>query len=220
MQVNIAYKSNEWYDFRKTHIGASEAGAVMGLSPFMSNIDLWGLKTGLNEPKDLSDNKLVEYGIKAEEHLARLFELDFPQYKFIDSKDIVLVSEELPFVMASPDGLLVDNQTGEKGFWECKTTEDRQGNAKKEWRANHIPDHYYCQLLHTFLADKTLTFAVITCQIKYITENGENCFKETLNRKIYRKDVEKDIAILQEKEIEFWGYVERNEKPPLKLVLK
>ena len=217
MQLNLEYKSKEWYDLRKTHIGASEAGAILGLSKFMSNIELWELKTGLKEPKDLSNDELVNYGTNAEEHLAKLFELDFPQYEFISTKNLVLISDENPFIMASPDGLLIDKRTGEKGIFENKTTNDKQGSAKKEWQVDRMPDNYYCQILHTFLCDNELKFAIIKCQIKYITENGENCFCETLHRKIYRKEVEKDIKLLKNKEIEFWNFVKTKTRPPLKL---
>lgn len=219
MVLKVEYKSKEWYEMRKSHIGASESGAIMGLSKFMSNIDLWEQKVGLKEPKDLTDNELVNYGIKAEEHLAKLFELDFPQYEFVDTKDIVLVSDEHPFMMASPDGLLVDKRTNKKGIFENKTANDKDGKTRKEWSVDHIPNNYYCQLLHTFACDDSLEFAVIKCQIKYITDNGENCFCETLHRKILREEVEEDIAILEKEEKAFWEKVEKNERPPLKLPL-
>lgn len=219
MQIKVKYKSKEWYDLRKNHIGASEAGAIMGLSKFMTNVDLWELKTGLKEPKDLSDNEMVQYGINAEEPLAKLFELDFPQYEFIETKDIVLESEEYPFIMASPDGLLIDKRTNEKGIFENKTAIDKDGKTKKEWAIDHIPNNYYCQLLHTFLCDKELKFAIIKCQIKYITDNGENCFCETLHRKLYRKDCKEDIEILRKNEIQFWEYVKNKKRPPFKLIL-
>lgn len=213
----IEYKSPEWFLFRKDKIGASEASAVMGLSKFQTNVDLWELKTGLKEPKDLSKNELVNYGINAEEYLAKLFELDFPQYTVVNSKEIVLSSEEYPFIIASPDGLLVDNRTQEKGFVEFKTTTDKGGNAKDEWAVDHIPNGHYCQMLHTFLADKDLSFGIIKCQIKYVTENGENCYCETKHRKIYRKDIKDDLQILLEEEIKFIEYVKRKERPPFKL---
>ncbi len=217
MQIKVKYKSKKWYDLRKNHIGASEAGAIMGLSKFMTNVDLWELKTGIKEPKDLSDNEIVQYGINAEEHLAKLFELDFPQYEFINTKDIVLVSDEYPFIMASPDGLLIDKRTNEKGIFENKTAIDKDGKTKKEWAIDHIPNNYYCQLLHTFFCDNDLKFAIIKCQIKYITDNGENCFCETLHRKLLRKDCEKDLEILKNNEIKFWEHIKNRERPPFKL---
>lgn len=219
MIKQVIYKSPEWYELRKTHIGASDAGAVVGVNNYMSNVDLWELKTGLKQPKDLSGNELVNYGINAEEHLAKLFELDFPQYEFISTKDIVIINDEYDFIMCSPDGLLKDKRTGEKGFYECKTTTEKDGKAKKEWAVDHIPDNYFCQCLHTFLADKTLSFGIIAVQIKHITENGENCYKETLHRKIYRKEVEEDIEILRNLELKFWENVKNKERPPYKLII-
>lgn len=214
---NIAYKSKEWYEFRKNRLGGSDVGAILGVNPYMSNIELWGLKTGLKEPKDLSSNELAEYGLKAEEHLSKLFQLDFPEYEFIDTKNIVITNDDHDFIMVSPDGLLREKQTNEKGFWECKTVTEKNGRVEKELTINHIPDNHYCQIIHTFLADKDLTFCIIEYQIKHITENGENCYKETLHKKIYRKEVEEDINQLEKIEIEFIGYVKRKEKPPFRL---
>ena len=43
---------DEWLQARGKRIGGSEASAVVGLNPYMSNTDLWSIKTGREQDKD------------------------------------------------------------------------------------------------------------------------------------------------------------------------
>ena len=78
-----------------------------------------------------------------------------------------------------------------------------------------IPDYYYTQLLHYFLVTDR-TFAYCKAQIKTIGSNGE---LEIITRHYpyLRKDLLEDLKYLYLKEKEFWGYVERKQRPPLLL---
>ena len=63
MLIREHYENREeWLAARKAGIGASEAAAVIGKSSFMSNMELWRLKTGRAEKKDMTGNSAVEYG--------------------------------------------------------------------------------------------------------------------------------------------------------------
>ena len=72
---------DEWLQHRKSRIGGSEASAIVGMNPYMTNVDLWEYKTGRKRPVDISDKDYVQYGIKAEDHLRELFKLDHPEYE-------------------------------------------------------------------------------------------------------------------------------------------
>jgi predicted phage-related endonuclease len=48
--------SDEWHDFRRKHIGASDSPAIMELDPFCSLLDKWEEKVGLRGNKELNDN--------------------------------------------------------------------------------------------------------------------------------------------------------------------
>ena len=51
----IEITSNEqWHEERRKGIGASEASAIIGLNPYMNNVQLWELKTGRKERADIS----------------------------------------------------------------------------------------------------------------------------------------------------------------------
>ena len=56
----------EWLEGRSIGIGASEAAAAIGMSPWQTTLDLWKLKTGNAQPKDLSGNAAVSQGVKWE----------------------------------------------------------------------------------------------------------------------------------------------------------
>lgn len=43
---NGIFSEKEWLEARVSGLGASEASAVLGLNPYMSNVDLWRIKTG------------------------------------------------------------------------------------------------------------------------------------------------------------------------------
>ena len=47
--MTVLSDRNEWLHHRQNYIGGSEASAVVGMNPYMSNVDLWDLKTGQRE---------------------------------------------------------------------------------------------------------------------------------------------------------------------------
>lgn len=69
----------EWLQERKKGIGGSDAAAILGLNPYMSNVDLWEIKTGRKEQEDISEKECVKFGVAAEDHLRTLFALDYPR---------------------------------------------------------------------------------------------------------------------------------------------
>ena len=57
-----AENREQWLKARQKGIGGSDAAAVLGLSPWKSNVRLWEEKTGLREPEDISDKGLFASG--------------------------------------------------------------------------------------------------------------------------------------------------------------
>ena len=212
--LNIAYKTPEWYDLRKTHIGGSDIGAILGLDKYCTAVDLWNEKTDKSVKKTCSSNAFMEYGTKAEEPLAKLFELDFPCYKIIAPKDIVY---ESGYRMASLDLLLTDKATNEVGIGEIKTANDIGGKVRKQWTKNHIPDKYYAQILHYFATEETFKFAVIMAYIK--TKDGELPYAETIYRTIRREECLDDIEYIKKEEEKFMDCVRNNRNPYTRLFI-
>ena len=52
----------EWLNKRTSFVGGSEAAALVGKNPYMSNIDLWQIKTGQQAKADIDDKEYVIYG--------------------------------------------------------------------------------------------------------------------------------------------------------------
>ena len=212
--IEVKYKSPEWYELRKTHIGGSDAACILGYDKYRTRLALWNEMTGKTVVKH-APTALMEYGTKAEEPLAKLFALDFPQYEVEAPKDIVFVNDtteyQTEYQMASLDLLLIDKATREIGFGEIKTVNDIGGKLRKEWAMNKIPQKYYCQILHYFAVKEEFKFAVIMAHIK--SKDGVMPYAETIYRTVRREEVLLDIEYLKQKENEFMTCVNTRTQP-------
>ncbi len=203
----------DWLENRKNGIGGSEISAVVGLNPYMTNTDLWELKTGKKEPDDISDKPYIQYGTQAEMHLRGLFRLDFPEYSVDYVENNSFRNDKYPWALASLDGWLTD-EDGRKGILEIKTTEILQSMQKEKWN-QQIPDNYYCQCLF-YMAVLEADFAILKAQLKTVF-NGIP-YLQTRHYKIERSEVKQDIDFLMEQGAGFWNkYVLTGKKPPLLL---
>lgn len=138
-----------WLKARTYGIGGSDASAIVGMNPYKTNIDLFEEKIGRRVPEDISDKPYVRYGTLAEEHIRALFSMDYPEYKVSYHENRILRSKAYPFLQASLDGELED-ENGRKGILEIKTTNILQSMQYEKWK-DRIPDNYYIQVLHYLL---------------------------------------------------------------------
>lgn len=205
----------EWLQERKKGLGASDAGAIIGVNNWKTNVELWEEKIGLRESEDISHKPQVQYGHDAEPHLRALFALDHPELKVTyESPYKMIFSDELPFIFATPDGELEVRATGRRGGLEVKTTEIMNPKQWAEWDGR-IPDQYYAQVCHQFLSTDW-EFIYLIVQIKWTTRDGEmrKMVKEYL---IERNEARDDIAYLKEAEIKFWHHKQNRIRPALLL---
>ena len=212
IEVIRAESREEWLEKRgdARRIGGSECAAVLGMNPWMTNVDLWEIKTGRKQKHDVSDLAAVSYGRAAEEYLRELFKLDFPEI-FVDySENTFILNSDFPFALASVDGLLTDKE-GRLGILEIKTASIRGESQKRKWDGQ-VPSNYYTQVLQ-YMAVLEADFAILAAQLSY--GHGDDLIKVTKHYKIEREDVQADIDALMDAERDFWGYVERDERPPL-----
>lgn len=148
----LKYETHEsredWLANRQAHLGASEAGAILGVG-FISRIDLWKIKTGRAQPKDLSANESVAYGNRAEDPLRRLFMAKHPELTLAYRPYDYLYQTERPFMKATLDGELIAGN-GAHLILEIKTAYPRSRAEWKEWD-DRVPDKYYCQCLFQML---------------------------------------------------------------------
>lgn len=215
MSIVLPESHEEWLKERKYGIGASEAAAILGMSKWKTNQQLWEEKVGLREPEDIGDKPFVKYGHDAEPHLRALFALDHPELEVrYESPYKIIRSDKHPFIFCTPDGELTERSTGRQGGLEIKTTEITNPGQWSNWK-DRIPDQYFCQVCHQMLATDW-DFVWLRAQIKWRTKEGELRL-DTREYKIERYEVEADIAELEAAAVKFWRHVETKTRPALKL---
>ena len=209
IQKMILNSREEWLEKRKSYIGGSDVGAVVGVNPFCTNVELWEVKTGRKKPEDISDNPVVRYGSEAEAPLRELFKLDHPNYRVEYEPNNIWINTDYPWAHASLDGWMY-NSAGQLGILEIKTANIKASCQGDMWR-ERIPDRYYVQILHYMMVTGAV-FAILKAQLKY---EHEDVIHVTRHYHIDRLFVEEDIRALIELERGFAGFIERNERPPL-----
>ena len=211
MSVITIPKTHEaWLQERQNGLGASDAGTILGVNPWKTNVQLWEEKTGLRKAPDISDKPYVQYGKQAEQHIRELFALDHPEVAVFYDSPYKIIWREGMWLFCTPDGELVSRETGKKGGLEIKTTEIMNASKWKEWDGR-IPDQYYAQVLHQMLATGW-EFVWLRAQIKFTTRDGEKR-AETRDYYIAREDVEEDLKALLEAESAFWEHVQNGTCP-------
>lgn len=213
--IIIPETHEEWIQQRKKGLGASDAGTIIGVNKWKTNVELWREKVGLVEPEDISYKPYVQYGHDAEPHLRALFALDHPELRVTyESPYKMIFSDDLPFIFATPDGELEEIATGRLGGLEVKTTEIMNPRQWADWDGR-IPQQYYAQVCHQFLATGW-SFIYLLAQIKWTTKEGEKR-KMIKEYPIERYEVLDDIGLLRIEEPKFWHHVKTKKEPALLL---
>ncbi len=210
----IEWNSREtWLKARRKTLGASEVASAIGMG-FNSPIVVWEEKVGKREPKDLSTNERVQYGIQAEEHIRVLFELQHKNDYSVEYHAFrVYHHEQHSFLTATLDGELTRLEDNAHGIWECKTAWIMSKADLERWDNNLIPQHYFIQVCEQ-LNVTGFDFVVLTAQL--IFPDGKS---EIRHYTIERKEVESEIEYITQKAVEFWKYVETDKRPPQTLTL-
>ena len=103
----------EWLKKRKCGIGGSDAGAVCGMNPYISPMDVFQDK--LSSEIDEGDTEAMRQGRDLEVYVAQRFtEATGLQVR---RSNFMYQSEDYPFMLADVDRLVV----GEDAGLECKT---------------------------------------------------------------------------------------------------
>lgn len=127
----------EWLRWRKLGLGGSDAGAVCGLNPYRTALEVYHDKTSGNIGD--VDNEAMRQGREFEEYVAMRF--TEASGKKVRRANFMFYDERNPFMLADVDRMVV----GENAGLECKTAspymEDR-------WKDGKIPLSYLVQCHH------------------------------------------------------------------------
>lgn len=134
-----------WHDERRTRIGGSDIAALMGESPWGSPWSVWAEKVGAIPP-DLERTEAQQFGIDAEEWLAKAFTKATGLHVF--AEQLMIRDVDAPHRGATLDGLVGESPNSDIGSaiatWQAKT--DRQLGPKWETWEN-VPPRIYLQCM-------------------------------------------------------------------------
>jgi len=136
----MATDRDAWLEARKGGIGASEAAAACGVSPWSSPAELWARKTGLLP--DVEDNDAMRMGRKLEpvvldeyrERTGYALRYPFP----------LCLSTRHPFMFATPDA---ETESGDR-LVEAKVTTFRRVHEFGDEGTDDVPPDYLLQCQH------------------------------------------------------------------------
>lgn len=177
------YEDEEaWHILRQKRIGGSDVGAILGVNPYKSIIDVYINKT---EGTTFKGNEATHWGHMLESVVMKEFASKHSELEVYEAP-YSIVGE---YLISNIDGVLRNKETGEFGVFEAKTT-----NAfnSKAWEDDEIPQSYYAQVQH-YLGMTGYAFAYIAVLI------GGQKYKE-----FYIERNEEDIALLEEKTNAFY----------------
>lgn len=187
-----------WLAGRAVGIGGSEAAAVVGLSPWMTPLELWKLKLGAARPKDMTGNAAVAQGVKWEPVLRDLFAATHGEYRVEHHPFDILRQAERPWLFATLDGELVETESDRRGVLETKTATPNGKAGWDKWSDGGMPMHYYLQVLHQLLATGFDFARLFAC---LFSRDGSYTLK---TYELEREDVAADLDWLLGAETEFY----------------
>ena len=133
----LGIEKEEWLRYRKGGIGGSDAGAVCGLNPYRTAMEVYYDKTS-DEIEEM-DNEAMRQGREFEEYVARRF-MEATGKK-VRRANALYYDERHPFMYADVDRLVV----GENAGLECKTASPYMAD---QWKDGKIPLSYQIQCYH------------------------------------------------------------------------
>jgi putative phage-type endonuclease len=192
--VNLEQRSKEWFDFRKKHIGASEAPIIMKESPWKTPRQLWMEKLDLS-PKNDFKSKAMQRGVDLEEE-ARL---KYIKITGVAVLPLVAKSVEYPFMIASYDGVSHDRKTIVE--IKCPTGDEDHDLAKQQ----QIPKKYLYQLIQQMIV-------LDVDSVDYFSYKDPN---DVALVHLRLDDVKSEVKRLIKEEKKFWDCWQNLEEPEL-----
>ena len=199
-------QDDKWREGRKHSIGASDAAAVMGISPWKTEAQLWDEKAN-GKTLDFHNADTVR-GHRSENHILELYGIE-TERKIFSGERIMLMSNHNPFMSCTLDGIDFTDENNPV-IIEVKSVKFSHG----EWSDDKIPDYYFTQLLHQ-LAVTGWNEAILL--VRFARNEGWESASERMYH-VKREDVQDQIDKLVRKERKFWNeYVVNKKRPPCRM---
>lgn len=219
-----ATDEREWLELRKKGIGGSDSSAILGLSPYKTEYELYNEKIAninLDEYKNINSKAK---GKILEKNLRDIFKAENVNFNVYTS-DYTYFSKKHPFMLANVDGIIEVKKNTSYTIKDYETFENEKiilkenelmgleiktayANKISDW--NKIPLYYECQVKH-YMAVLELDHFIL---LAYIKTPLQGYIREYL----IKRDL-KDEKIIINKEKEFFKRLENKEKPMKKIIL-
>jgi len=133
---NVNNNREQWLNERKTYVGGSDLGAILGINSFRTELDIYIEKT----TNDILEEELSEaayWGTILEETVAMEYT---KRTGFRIEKPVNLIRHsEYPFIACNLDYWAIDNE-GNYHILECKTANQVKSSDWGEEGTNQIPE--------------------------------------------------------------------------------
>lgn len=157
-----------WLEWRQKGIGGSDAGAILGLNPWRSAIDIYKEKIA-DWPEEQEDNDAMRLGRDLEDYIARRWMEETG--KKCQKKNAILQHDEHEWMLANIDRDVV----GENAGLEIKTASPFNSEV---WADGAVPLYYAAQCQHYMAvtgADRWYLAVLIWPHIEYrVIERSES----------------------------------------------
>lgn len=186
---------------RKQSIGASEIAILFGLNKYKSIIDLWLEKTGRRQPENLDDNTNIRRGRALEPAIIEMCRQE--QKKNWYNNDVVF-GRDYKNISATPDAIIFheDRINGLLAVDETLEVKSPSTRNYYQWRDGNAPEMYILQVYQQMLcteANKGYLVAFLGDEL-------------SINEYLPNQEI---FEAIKAKVAWFWGFVERDEAPPL-----
>jgi putative phage-type endonuclease len=195
MDKDIKLDKTWWLIARRSGIGGSDVAAILGVSKWQTNIDIYNEKISTETPVDKSSGAM-HWGNVLEDPVAREYALQTGLKIAKDNR--LLRCKEHPFMQANIDRRILGHKKG----LEVKTANQFAAGDWGEQGTDQIPEYYIPQVMHYMIVTgwKSWDVAVLI---------GGSDFR------IYTVNFNQALAdVIIDKCAEFWECVQ-NKTPPV-----
>lgn len=131
-------QGDDWHEWRRNGIGASDVAGILSESPWASPYSVWASKVGLLPPFEPTD--IMQFGSDLEDLIAEWFHRDTGLH--VDGKQMWCVHPDWSWARATVDGFVLEDGVDQidraSGVFESKYTAD------PPW--DEVPAHYVRQV--------------------------------------------------------------------------
>jgi len=204
----------EWLKHRG--FGGSSVSAIFGKNPYMNKLDIYCSSVNKSEEKKEKHTASTQYGVEAEELVAKFFAIHLKKYEVSYPQEITMYRRvDKPFMTYTADGILKEVETGRKGILEIKTHLVQSKADADEWRAGNIPLNYTLQVLQGLAVINDAKFVEVCVELVFINyDTGEWQSSEIRHVKLERTKCRKQIKDVENEETKFYENHIKNMIPP------